>query len=45
MEILLGRAWSQDGIKLTLQPWVVEVVGLSALRSLCLIDVQTKAGH
>jgi hypothetical protein len=45
MEILLGWVRSQDGVELMLQPWVVEVVGLSALRSLRLIGMQTKAGH
>jgi hypothetical protein len=45
MKILLGLAWSQDGVKLTFQPWVVEVVGLSALRSLRLVGMQTKANH
>jgi hypothetical protein len=45
MEILLGQAWSQDGVKLTLQPWVLEAIGLSALRSLFLIGMQTKASH
>ena len=45
MEILLGRSWSQDGVKLTLQPWVVEAKGLSTLRSRRLVGMQTKAGH
>jgi hypothetical protein len=45
MEILLGRAWSQDGVELMLQSWVVKMMGLSALRSLHLIGMQTKASH
>jgi hypothetical protein len=45
MKIFLGRVWSRDGVELTLQPQVVEVVGLSAPRSLCLIGMQTKVGH
>jgi hypothetical protein len=45
MEIFLGQAWPQDGVKLTLQPWVVETMGLSAPRSLRLIGMQTKASH
>jgi hypothetical protein len=45
MEILQGRVWFQDGVELTLQPWVVEAMGLSALRSLRLIGMQTKANH
>jgi hypothetical protein len=45
MEIFLGRACPQDGVKLTLQPQVVKTMGLSAPKSLCLIGMQTKASH
>jgi hypothetical protein len=45
MEILLGWMWSQDGVELKLQPRVVEVVGLSALKGLRLNGMQTKADY
>jgi hypothetical protein len=39
MEIFLGRSWPQDGVKLTLQPRVVETMGLNAPGSLCLVGM------
>jgi hypothetical protein len=45
MEIFLGRACPQDGVKLTLQPQMVKTMGLSTPKSLRLIGMQTKASH
>jgi hypothetical protein len=45
VKIFLGQAWSQDGVKLTLRPEVVETMGLNAPRSLCLVGMQAKANH
>jgi hypothetical protein len=45
MEIFLGRSWPKDGVKLTLQPWVVKTMGLNALGSPCLVGMQSKTNH
>jgi hypothetical protein len=45
MEIFQGRAWTQDGVELTLQPRVVETMGLNTLGSPCLVGMQAKTIH